>query len=419
MVTYNIYLIIILAILIGTYLLELLVEFLNIKRLSPELPEEFEGFYDAEEYAKSQRYTRERTRFGLIDSTFSTAILVAFILVAGFNWVDQLARSFEWGSIPTGLVFFGILILASKLLNLPFSLYSTFVIEEKYGFNRTTLKTYTLDFLKNLLLLVIFGGLILALIIWFFSKAGDFAWLYVWGVLTLFLIFFSAIFPAVIMPLFNKFTPLGEDELAETIETYAREHDFKMRGIYSVDGSRRSTRSNAFFAGFGRSRRIGLFDTLINNHNVKEILGIFAHEVGHYKLGHIPKGIIAGILNTGLMLYILSLFINNEDLFAAFGVEKMSIYASLLFFSILFSPISILVGMILKMVSRAHEYQADTFAVRTTGDADNFVNALKKLSVNNLSNLTPHPLKVFLEYRHPTVLERIRAIKQTKSDDSP
>lgn len=389
-------------------------EFLNLRCLTPQLPDEFEGYYDGEKYAQSQRYTRDRTKLGLINSAFNTVVLITFILIGVFNFVDQVSRSIGWTEIPTGLVFFGILMLGMKLINLPFSVYGTFVIEERYGFNRTTLKTFALDFLKKLLITIILGGGVLALIIWFFLRFGEGAWLYIWAFLTLFQLFMIYIHPTLLMPIFNKFKPLEDGELKDSIEEYTHRHKFRMKGIYTIDGSKRSTKSNAFFAGFGRLRRIGLYDTLIEKHTIKELLGILAHEVGHYKLGHIiPKGLIINILNTGLVLFILSFFINNRGLFEAFRMEELSVYASLYFFSFLYSPIAMTIGLVLKAVSRRHEYQADAFAVKTTNDAKSFAAALKKMSVHNLANLTPHPLKVFLEYSHPPVIERIRALQNT------
>lgn len=411
MVTLNAYLIVILSVIVVSYLLNLIVEVLNIKHLTPTIPAEFEGFYDAEKYARSQRYTRENTGFGLIAESFNFVLLIIFIFIGGFNIVDQAARTFGWNEILTGLVFVTVIGIGSWILNLPFSIYRTFVIEEKYGFNKTTIKTFILDILKGTLLSLIIGAPLFAMVLFFFEKTGDLAWLYVWGAVILFQIFMMFIAPVVIMPLFNKFTPLEDGELKETVTNYARKHKFKMKGVYMMDGSKRSTKSNAFFTGFGKSRRIALYDTLIERHSVSELLSILAHEIGHYKLGHIPKRLVTGMLYAGLMFYLMSLFINNRGLFDAFGMEELSIYASLIFFSFLFSPISTLVGLGLKYISRIHEYQADKFAVETTGDADSFITAMKKLSVNNLSNLTPHPLKVSLEYDHPPVLARINAVR--------
>ena len=324
--------------------------------------------------------------------------------------MDQFARSFQWGSIFTGLVFAGLLLFASQMLDLPFSLYQTFVLEEKYGFNKTTPKTFILDILKSWGLVALLGSILFSGILWFFEYAGPLAWLYCWIVLTLFQLFLLFIAPVVIMPIFNKFVPLEEGELKTAIREYAEQQGFKMKGIFSMDGSKRSTKSNAFFTGFGGFRRIVLFDTLIEKHTVDELVSILAHEIGHYRKKHIFKSLLISILTTGLMFFILSLFINNKDLFAAFGMQETSIYASLFFFGFLYAPIEMVVGILGNILSRRHEYEADAYAIETTRKPQAMITALKKLSVDNLSNLTPHPWKVFLDYSHPPVLDRIRAM---------
>ena len=407
----NIFLFVILAILLGDYLLNLVVEILNVRHLKTALPEEFEGWYDGEKYRKSQEYLKENTRFGILTDSITTPIIIGFILLGGFNAVDQLARSLHFGSILTGLVFAGVLLLASQLLDLPFSIYQTFVLEEKYGFNKTTPKTFILDILKSWGLAAILGSLLFSGILWFFEYAGSLAWLYCWIALTLFQLFLLFIAPVVIMPIFNKFVPLEEGELKTAIREYAAEQGFKMKGIFTMDGSKRSTKSNAFFTGFGRFRRIVLFDTLIEKHAVDELVSILAHEVGHYRKRHIFKSLVISILTTGLMFFILSLFINNKALFAAFGMQQTSIYASLFFFGFLYAPIEMVIGILGNILSRKHEYEADAYAVETTRKPQAMITALKKLSVDNLSNLTPHPLKVFLGYSHPPVLDRIKAIE--------
>lgn len=415
----NGFLLIILAVLIGAYLLDLIVDTLNVRHVTTVLPEEFEGYYDADKYKKSQEYLRENTRFGIISDTITTPITIAFILFGGFNIVDQFARGFNLGSILTGLIFAGVLLLASQILSIPFSIYSTFVIEEKYGFNKTTPKVFILDILKSWLLIAVIGGIVLSVVLWFFEKAGPLAWLYCWFAVTLFQIFLMFIAPVIIMPIFNKFIPLEEGELKQAIEDYARSQGFKLKGIFTMDGSKRSTKTNAFFTGFGRFRRIVLFDTLVEKHTVKELVSILAHEMGHYKKKHILKSICISILSTGLMFGILSLFLNNRGLFAAFKMQEISIYASLVFFGFLYSPIQMVLSIFGNMLSRRHEYDADEYAVKTYNASASMIAALKKLSVENLSNLTPHPLKVFLSYSHPPVLERIRAIRRMSSEPSP
>ena len=415
----NYFLIIILAVLIGTYLLDLIVDTLNVRHVKTVLPEEFEGYYDAGKYKKSQEYLRENTRFGIISDTITTPITIAFILFGGFNMVDQFARGFNLGSILTGLIFTGVLLLALQILSIPFSIYSTFVIEEKYGFNKTTPKTFVLDILKGWLLIAVIGGIVLSSVLWFFEKAGPLAWLYCWIAVTIFQIFLMFIAPVVIMPIFIICPFPIYVSSSKTIEDYARSQEFKLKGIFTMDGSKRSTKTNAFFTGFGRFRRIVLFDTLVEKHTVNELVSILAHEMGHYKKKHIFKSIVISILSTGLMFGILSLFINNRELFAAFKMQETSIYASLLFFGFLYSPIQMVLSIFGNMLSRRHEYDADEYAVKTYKASASMIAALKKLSVENLSNLTPHPLKVFLSYSHPPVLERIQAIRRISSHPSP
>ena len=408
----NVYLILILVIIIGDYLLDCVVETLNLRHLSTDLPQEFEGFYDAEKYTKAQRYLIENTRFGIIVNSMTTPLTILFILIGGFNFVDQYARGFTGHPLLAGLIFAGILMLGSQLLSLPFSIYSTFVIEEKYGFNRTTPKTFVLDILKSWLLTLLIGGSIFSLILWLFGKTGSFAWVYCWLVVVVFQLVLTFLAPVIILPLFNKFYPLEDGELKSAIEDYARSQGFKLKGVFKMDASKRSTKSNAFFTGFGKYRRIVLFDTLIQKHTVSELVSILAHEMGHYKKKHILKSIIISIVTTGLMFFILSLFINNKGLFSAFKMEMTSIYASLFFFAFLYTPLNMALSVFSKILSRKHEYEADTYAALTYKKPESMITALKKLTVDNLSNLTPHPLKVFLSYSHPPVLERIHALRR-------
>ena len=407
----NIYLIIILTILIGEYLLNAIVENLNLSCAWPVLPKEFVGYYDAQKYKQSQNYLKENTRFTLVKETIFTALILALILIGGFNVVDKLARSFKLGPVLTGLTFAGILMLASRVLSIPFSVYRTFVIEEKFGFNKTTARTFFLDILKSLALGAVIGGIIFSAVLWFFAKMGSLAWVYCWIGVVLFQLFLLFIAPAVILPLFNKFVPLEEGQLKNAIEKYAAQEKFKLKGIFKIDASRRSTKTNAFFTGFGKYRRIALFDTLIRKHSVDELVSILAHEIGHYKKKHIIKRMAISIVTTGIMFFILSYFINNQGLFAAFKMDQLSIYASLFFFAFLYTPINILFSILANFIFRRHEYEADAYSVATYKKPESFIAALKKLSVDNLSNLTPHPLKVFLDYSHPPVLKRIQAIR--------
>lgn len=408
----NPYLVFILFIIIFSFLLDAIVNYLNIKHLQTGLPEEFNNWYDAQKYAQSQNYLKENTAFDMISGTVMTVLTLAFILAGGFNFVDTLARGFGFGEIATGLVFAGILLFAMQVIHIPFSAYHTFVIEEKYGFNRTTPKTFLMDILKSWLLSAIIGGLILAVVLWFFEKAGSQAWLYCWAAVTFFQVFLMFIAPVVIMPLFNKFYPIEEGELKNRIEAFARRQGFKLKGVFTMDGSKRSSKANAFFTGFGRFRRVVLFDTLIEKQSIDELVCVLAHEIGHFKKKHIHQRLLISVASTGLMFFILSIFLKNPGLFEAFKMEHLSIYASLVFFGFLYTPIEMILSVFTNILSRKNEFDADAFAVETYGQPEAMITALKKLSVDNLSNLTPHPLMVFLSYSHPPVLQRIERIRE-------
>ena len=408
----NPYLVFVCSVILVGYLLDLGVSFLNLRALDPRLPEEFAGVFDDQGYARSQEYTRTTARFAMIQETIITALTLIFILSGGFNWVDRLARGFGLGSIATGLVFTAMLLIISGLAGLPFSVYATFVIENRFGFNKTTVFTYVMDRVKGLILTALIGSPVLALILWFFEKGGSSAWIYCWTGIVCVMLFLQWIAPAVIMPWFNRFTPIEEGELKSAILTYATTERFKIKGIYTMDGSRRSTKLNAFFTGFGKFRRIVFFFFLLEHLTTEEIIAVLAHEMGHYKKRHIFKMLTVSILQMGTVFLILSFFINNPGLFAAFKMDHLSIYASLIFFGFLYSPISTLLSIGINMFSRRHEYQADRYARSSTGKPENLISALKKLSKSNLSNLTPHPLHVFMNYSHPPVLMRIRALRQ-------
>lgn len=408
----NIYAIIILAAIVVDFVLEIISNRLNLKSLTKKLPDEFEDVYDEDTYAKSQEYTRTRTKFGFITGTFNLLLLLGFWFYGGFNWLDQWARSFDFGVIGTGLIFIGVLVIAKSIISLPFSLYSTFVIEERFGFNKTDLKTFVTDRLKGLALSVLIGGPLLAGIIAFFEYGGAWAWLYAWLAVTAFSLIMQYVAPTWIMPIFNKFEPLEDEELRQAIESYADKVDFPLQGIYVMDGSKRSSKSNAFFTGFGKNKRIALFDTLIENHTTEELVAVLAHEIGHYKKNHIVKNMTISILHTGIMFVLLSIFLQVPALFEAFYMEEMSVYAGLLFFGLLYSPVETILGIFMQQMSRKHEYEADHFAASTIEEPEEMANVLKKLSKDNLSNLTPHPFYVFLNYSHPPALKRIKEIRR-------
>lgn len=403
----NNWLVIVLFVIVASFLLEFVVSLLNLKSLDPLLPKEFDSIFSREEYQRSQNYTLATTRFSLAENSCSTLITILFILLGGFNYVDVWSRGFHTGEITTGLIFTSVLCGLSFLLKLPFSLYSTFVIEEKFGFNRTTVQTYLLDILKGTVLAIILGGPLLALIFWFFLNTGIYGWLYCWIGVVLFSLIIQYLAPILIMPLFNKFTPIDHGLLKDKIYDYSQQQGFHLKGIFTMDGSKRSSKLNAFFTGFGKYKKIVFFDTLLKKLSEDEIVAVLAHEMGHFKLKHILKMVIASILNTGILFYLLSLFLRVPEISMAFGVENTSIYSSLIFFGFIYSPFSMLVSIFFNVFSRKHEFEADNYAAATTKKPQLLVSSLKKLSKANLSNLTPHPFYVFIHYSHPPLLQRI------------
>ncbi|MBT8266793.1 MAG: M48 family metallopeptidase [Bacteroidia bacterium] len=402
---------IIIGILILNFIIEKILSALNAKHFNDTIPEQLKDVYDEAEYKKSQAYKKTNYRFGIITSSFSLIITLAFFFLDGFELVDNFARSNTENPIWIGLIFFGIIMIGSDIIMTPFSYYGTFVIEEQFGFNKTTKKTFVLDKIKGWLMTAIIGGGILALIIWFYEFAGTAFYLYAWAAITVFTIFMNMFYSRLIVPLFNKQTPLEEGSLRTKISNYAATVGFNLNKIFVIDGSKRSTKANAYFSGFGSEKRVTLYDTLINDLDDDEIVAVLAHEVGHYKKKHIIFNLVASILLTGLTLFILSIFIANPLLSEALGVSQHSFHIGLIAFGILYSPLSQITGLIMNVFSRKFEYQADNYA-KTTYAADPLITSLKKLSKNSLSNLTPHPAYVFMHYSHPTLHDRILNLKK-------
>ncbi len=401
---------IIFVILIVQFIIETILNHLNAKKFSDPIPEELGDVFNENEYLKSQAYKKTNYRFGLISSSFSLVLTLGFLWFGGFDWVDKIALEISENIILRALFFFGIIMFGSDLLTTPFSWYQIFVIEEKYGFNKTTVRTFLTDKIKGWIMMIVLGGGILALVIWFFDWAGSDFWLYAWGLIAVFTIFMNLFYSRLIVPIFNKQTPLEEGNLKTKIENYAQRVGFELRHIFVIDGSKRSTKANAYFSGFGREKRVTLFDTLINDLDDDEIVAVLAHEVGHYKRNHIVFNLVVSILLTGFTLFLLSIFINNPELSLAIRVTEPSFHAALIGFGILYSPISEITGLIMNYFSRKFEYQADDYAKKTFA-AIPLINSLKKLSRNSLSNLTPHPAYVFVHYSHPPLISRIMNLK--------
>jgi len=402
---------IIIGIIVVNFIIDKIIDAINAKHFDDRLPQEINDVYDNDDYLKSQAYKKTNYKFGLLTSTFSLVLTLTFFFLDGFEYVDNIARSFSDNDIIIALLFFGIIMFASDILTTPFTYYKIFVIEERFGFNKTSKRTFILDKLKGWLMLVILGGGILALIIYIYMLTQERFWLYAWVVITLFSVFMNMFYSKLIVPLFNKQSPLEAGELRDKISAYAKTVGFKLNKIFVIDGSKRSTKANAYFSGFGSEKRVTLYDTLINDLNDDEIVAVLAHEVGHYKRKHIIFNLITSTLLTGLTLYILSIFISNPLLSQALGVEIPSFHIGLIAFGMLYSPISEITGLVMNHLSRKFEYQADNYA-KNTYKAEPLISSLKKLSKNSLSNLTPHPVYVFMHHSHPTLLQRIRNLRQ-------
>lgn len=404
---------IILIIVIADYLFERFLDYLNTKRWTNELPSELSEIYNEEEYRKSQEYKKVNHKFGMLTSTFSFLLILGMLLFGGFALTDQWVSTITSNSILSALLFFAILGLASDILGIPFSLYDTFVIEEKFGFNKTSPITFVLDKLKGWLLAVILGGGIFSLIIWLWLQTGSMFWILAWGVITLISVFITMFYSSIIVPLFNKQTPLEDGGLKDAINGFAKKAGFQLKNIYVIDGSKRSTKANAYFTGIGPKKRIVLYDTLIKEMTNNEIVAVLAHEIGHYKKKHVISGLVLGIIQTGILMYVFSLLVSSPILSKALGVEEPKFHIGMVAFGMLYTPLSLLIGIAMNVLSRKNEYQADAFAAQF-GLANELGSALKKLSVNNLSNLTPHPLYVFFHYSHPTLLQRLQKLNQAK-----
>ncbi len=402
---------IIIAIIVLDFLFEKYLDYLNTTKWSTTLPNEVKGIYDEEKYKKQQAYQRENHRFGILSSSFSFAVTLAMFLFYGFALVDGWAWSITSNAILAALLFFGIIMFASDIISTPFSVYDTFVIEEKFGFNKTTPKTFVLDKIKGWLVGGLIGGGLLALIIFIYSKTGDMFWIYAWIIISAFSIFMAMFYSNLIVPLFNKQTPLEEGELRDAIKSFANKVGFKLDNIYVINGSKRSTKANAYFTGLGAKKRIVLYDTLINDLTVDEIVAVLAHEIGHNKKHHVVQGLILSLIQTGIVLFIFSLLINNPALSKALGVEQPNFHIGLVAFGILYTPVSFVLGIFMNMLSRKNEYQADEFAA-VNFKPEALASALKKLSVTSLSNLTPHKTYVFFHYSHPTLLQRLEFLKK-------
>lgn len=401
---------IILGISIVSYLFDQFLDYLNLKAQRKDIPSEIADFYDKEKYQKSLDYQADQQRFSFISSAFSFLLSLLMLVLGGFGWMDGILRPLIGNEILLALAFFGVIMIVSDILGIPFQWYSTFVIEEKYGFNKTTVKTFILDKLKGYVLGVVIGGVLLSVLLYLIQTIGPNFWIWFGLIAATFILVINMFYTSLFLPLFNKLTPLEDGALKTAIEAFAKKVNFPLSNIFVMDGSKRSAKANAFFSGIGKKKKIVLYDTLITNHTTEELVAVLAHEVGHFKKKHIIWSYLISIVQVFLVLFVLSLMIFNEDLSIALGGRVQAIHLNLIAFGILFSPISGITGLFMSLLSRKNEFEADAYA-KETFDGKALANALKKLSVDSLSNLYPHPAYVFFHYSHPPLLQRLKALK--------
>lgn len=408
------WLILVLLFLLLPQVLETVAQILNLRALQPRPPKELADLFNSESYGKSCAYVRANTHLSLIQGGVATSALLLFLLGGGFNAIDVYLRSWAQQEMVVGLLFIGTILLLMFLLDLPFSLYKTFIIEERFGFNRTTIRLYLIDLAKMTVLALVLGGPLLSFVLWFFANAGPHAWLYCWGAVSLFSLALQILAPVLIIPLFNKLTPLEDGPVVETIRAFAHRENFPLQGIFSMDGSKRSSKANAFFTGFGRLKKVVFYDTLLEKLAPQEIVAVLAHEIGHYRLRHLPKNVIASLVQSLIMFYLLSLFLEVKEISQAFSMVHSSTHAGLVFFGLLFTPASLTISIVFHWLSREFEYAADRFAAASLESGEPLVSALKKLSATNFTHPTPHPLTIWLHYSHPPLIARIAGLRSAQ-----
>lgn len=401
----------ILGLVVFDYILDQILSYLNFKRFDRPIPKNLEGIYTQEEYRKSQAYQKEKASFGFSTAAFSMLLSLFVLVLEGFGLLDQFLRHYIEQPIWLGLAFFGIVFIASDLVNTPFSYYATFVIEQKYGFNKTTVKTFFFDKLKGYLLAMLIGLPLAYALLWIVLELGEQFWIYALGLISVFIFLMNIFYTSLIMPLFNKLTLLEEGELRTAIEAYTKTVNFPLTNVFVIDGSKRSTKANAFFSGLGRKKKIVLYDTLIQNHTTDELVAVLAHEVGHYKKKHIHQSLILSVIQLAITCFIMSFMMFNEEISLALGADQLGIHLNFIAFGILYTPISRTTGLLMNLLSRRNEFQADAYAVKTFGGQP-LIAALKKLTKDSLSNLTPHPWYVFVNYSHPALAQRIAAMER-------
>jgi len=416
----EVWFLIIIALVIFNYLFSNVLDYLNHKNWKDEIPKELKDFYDKKKYKQAKLYALSKNKIGLLSSTISFLLVVSLLVFNGYGYIDQLVNSFNLNlflpfeinnSFTKSGVFFLILFILNLIISIPFSYYNTFVIEENFGFNKTTKSTFFFDIIKSSILSILIGGFLLFLALYLYDSLNDGFWLYLWIGLSLLMVLINMFYADLIVPIFNKLTPLENGDLRKKIENYSKEVGYLLKNIYVIDGSKRSTKANAFFSGLGPRKTIALYDTLIEKHTENELVAVLAHEVGHFKKKHVFSGLLMSVIQIGVMAFFFELCLKLPEISLALGGSGVSFHLGLIGFSIIFSPISMMSGILMNYISRKNEFEADSYA-KETYNGDDLSLALKKLSVDSLSNIYPHPLYVFFHYSHPPLIKRLRALNK-------
>ena len=416
----EVWFLIIIALVIFNYLFSNILDYLNHKNWKDEIPKELKDFYDKKKYKQAKLYALSKNKIGLLSSTISFLLVVSLLVFNGYGYIDQLVNSFNLNlflpfeinnSFTKSVVFFLILFILNLIISIPFSYYNTFVIEENFGFNKTTKSTFFFDIIKSSILSILIGGFLLFLALYLYDSLNDGFWLYLWIGLSLLMVLINMFYADLIVPIFNKLTPLENGDLRKKIENYSKEVGYLLKNIYVIDGSKRSTKANAFFSGLGPRKTIALYDTLIEKHTENELVAVLAHEVGHFKKKHVFSGLLMSVIQIGVMAFFFELCLKLPEISLALGGSGVSFHLGLIGFSIIFSPISMMSGILMNYISRKNEFEADSYA-KETYNGDDLSLALKKLSVDSLSNIYPHPLYVFFHYSHPPLIKRLRALNK-------
>ena len=416
----EVWFLIIIALVIFNYLFSNILDYLNHKNWKDEIPKELKDFYDKKKYKQAKLYALSKNKIGLLSSTISFLLVVSLLVFNGYGYIDQLVNSFNLNlflpfeinnSFTKSGVFFLILFILNLIISIPFSYYNTFVIEENFGFNKTTKSTFFFDIIKSSILSILIGGFLLFLALYLYNSLNDGFWLYLWIGLSLLMVLINMFYADLIVPIFNKLTPLENGDLRKKIENYSKEVGYLLKNIYVIDGSKRSTKANAFFSGLGPRKTIALYDTLIEKHTENELVAVLAHEVGHFKKKHVFSGLLMSVIQIGVMTFFFELCLKLPEISQALGGSDVSFHLGLIGFTIIFSPISMMSGILMNYISRKNEFEADSYA-KETYNGDDLSLALKKLSVDSLSNIYPHPLYVFFHYSHPPLIKRLRALNK-------